>query len=234
MAQGWKPSVTVIGALLVLALVVAVVLWMSVRFGAGDSSAPASVLPADVTTAQGAETAEEGPLLDDTANVDAVVDPEIETLTGDDSALRIERIQAYDPDGDGVENNDRAANAIDGDSSTNWRTVCYSGQYMGGKGVGLVISLDAPGQRALRVNVENGPFQLEFRTTTSESIPASLDGWDKLGDRTFASEGEIVTSNKPPAAVRHMLALFIEIGPASGCSDNNPFRGSLNNIELVP
>ena len=61
----------------------------------------------------------------------------------------IAAVAAYDPDGDGEENDELASAALaDGDPATNWRTVCYAALADGRKaGVGLVVSLSRAGGR---------------------------------------------------------------------------------------
>ena len=58
----------------------------------------------------------------------------------------IARRRAYDPDGDGTENDDEAQAALaDGIPSTNWHTVCYQRTTMGKDGVGLIVNLSHTG-----------------------------------------------------------------------------------------
>jgi serine/threonine-protein kinase len=244
MSQGWRPSITVVGGLLVLAAVVALVLWMSVQFGGDDPSAPTTVLPPEAAGQADAGDASVGAPAGDVASGDIVAGDPAASET--DAALvaaatpagpvSIIRISAYDPDGDGVENDDEASRAgADGDDSTVWRTVCYGGEYMGGKrGVGLVASLDGLGQRALQVDVVNGPYIVEFFASAADEIPPTIDDWGTpLGKRLDGLTGEVVTSPVPATPVRHMLVLVEQIGLDPSCSDANPYRGRLGEIALV-
>ncbi len=230
MAQGTKPSLAVLGGLLLLAAVVAIALWMSVQFGGdGESSAPSTVLP------PGAAALDQSAASDNGA-ADAAV-------AGDDpssppaGAVTIAAIEAYDPEGDnGDENDDEAVLALaDGDTSTNWRTECYDGEFMGGKrGVGLVITLDGLAQQAVTVDVVNGPYIVEFYTSAAGDVPASLDGWDtQLGPRSFATEGQVLVSEVPAAPVARILVLLKQLGADASCSEAFPFRGRLGEIALV-
>jgi hypothetical protein len=51
--------------------------------------------------------------------------------------IRARAVAAYDPEGDGHENDELAAQATDGDSATGWRTERYRSFYK--HGVGLVL-----------------------------------------------------------------------------------------------
>ncbi len=238
MAQSSKPSLTVIGGLLLLAAVVAVLLWMSVQFGTddGDGSAPTSVLPAGAEPAPGDEDAAAD---EANASIDNVTE-EIPGLATDEGATvnGIASIDAYDPDGDDdEENDDEAILALaDGDSSTFWRTSCYDGEFMGGKfGVGLVVNFDAPAQRAITVNALTAPYIIEFYTSASESVPSSFENWDRqLGAREFNTEQPgIVVSDVPETPVQHVLVLLRQLGQDDNCSEARPFRGRLGEIALV-
>ena len=114
------------------------------------------------------------------------------------------------------------------------RHLAFSRPAFRPSGVGLVVSLDRPAQQALTVDVINGPYIVEFYTSTAEDIPSQFDQWPtQLGARAFSSEGEVVQSDVPAAPVRHMLVLLKQLGTDTSCSDANPFRGQLGEIALV-
>ncbi len=236
MAQTTKPSLTVLGGLLLLAAIVAVALWVSVQYGADEGSAPNTVLPPGAVDSDATDgAAAEGGAGDPAApGLPVDGDGNADTVTG---SGQIVTIAAYDPDGDdGGENNDLAALAArDGDTSTNWQTSCYSGEFMGGKtGVGLVVTMDELSRSAVTVDVANGTYILEFYTSTADSVPASFDAWDsRLGSLVTDTEGGTVVSDTPSAPVRHVLVLLKQIGRDASCSDARPFRGRLGEIGLV-
>ena len=215
LSQEWKPAFTVVALLLVGALVVGVLLWSSLQFGGGDPTPTTTALPGADTTVGAASDAE--PV--------AVAAATIATLT------------AYDPAGDGTENDSDAVLATaDGDATTSWKTSCYSDKYMSGKGgVGLVVTFDAVAQQAVSVDVMSAPYQLQFFASDSEAIPPSLDDWGAaLGPTAFASETQTVVSPAPTTPARHMLILLKELGTDGTCSEANPYRGRLGEVTLSP
>jgi serine/threonine-protein kinase len=219
LTQEWKPAFAVVALLLLAALVVGIVLWSSLEFGGGESVASTPTI-ANVT---------------DTASA-AATDTATDTATDIPAAATIATITAYDPDGDGTENDGDAVLAgADGITDTSWSTVCYRDRFVGGKqGLGLVVSLDGPAQRAVRVDVLSAPYQVAFRTSDAEAIPATIDGWGpELGPTAFDDEPGTVTSPVPPAPVRHVLITFKELGVDSNCTDANPYRGRLGEIDLA-
>ncbi|HYN34287.1 MAG TPA: serine/threonine-protein kinase, partial [Ilumatobacteraceae bacterium] len=164
LTQEWKPAFTVVAVLLVAAIGVGALLWANLEFGGGESIASTPVVPAGTVTAP----ADSAPPV--------VVGTTIATIT------------AYDPDGDDIENNDDAVLATaDDNPATSWGTVCYSSKYLGGKqGVGLVVTFDAPMQKALQVDLQSAPYQVTFFASDTEAIPANIGDWGaELGATQF-------------------------------------------------
>lgn len=212
-------SLVVIGVLLALAAGVGAILWATLQFGGDDPVTSTTVLPADAEQDQPAppaSAADESPVVAGPAVISAIV--------------------AYDPDGDGTENDALASDALaDGNPATAWTTVCYSSRFMGGKqGVGLVVTFENPSQSALSVNVVSAPYQLQFFATDTEEIPATFEGWGpQLGPGAAGLDAGEVVSTKPAAPVRHMLVVLNELGPGPTCTSANPFQGVLNEIQVV-
>jgi serine/threonine-protein kinase len=145
-------------------------------------------------------------------------------------------VTAYDPDGDGTENDGDAVLALaDGAPGTAWATACYADRYLGGKrGVGIVVTFDGPMQQALGVDVLHAPYQVTFHASDAEAVPATFEEWGaELGPTQFADSPERVVSPVPATPVRHVLVLVRELGPDDGCSADNPFRGRLGEIALA-
>ncbi len=212
LTQEWRPAFTVVALLLAAALIVGVLLWTSMSFGGGDPVTSTTALPESQATP---------------APNDAVV------VVG---PATIATVTAYDPSGDGTENDaDAVLSLADGNPATSWPTTCYSSRYMGGKpGVGLVVTFDGLAQQALTVDVQTAPYQVDFFASDADVIPASLDAWGPpLGATAFANDPETVVSPVPPAPAKHMLILLKELGQDGSCSDANPYRGRLGEISVV-
>ena len=203
-------SLVVIGVLVAVGLAVGGVLWASIQFGSDESASSTTVLPDE-------------PLTSDEPTDEVPAGPAV-----------IRTITAFDPDGDGTENDDLAVEALAGNPSTAWTTVCYSSQFMGGKrGVGLVVSFEEPATAALSVDILSAPYQVQFFTSAKQQAPRSIDGWGiALSAEAGQSTGTVV-SGTPNAPVRHALVLLNEIGSDSSCTSANPYRGTLNQISVV-
>ncbi len=197
------PSLILVGGLLLAALIVVLVLW-------------ATIGPAD---GQGAPT-----------TTTATTEP---AAAAAPAPLVIAGITAYDPGGDGEENDELVGAALaDDDPATNWRTLCYSDRFMGKEGVGLAVSLSRAGTGTLTFDVGNAPYTVDVFATGARNLPATIADWgEQIGERAFSRQpGRVQVAT--PEATRHLLILFREIGQDGGCSAANPYRGTLGNIRF--
>ena len=89
---------------------------------------------------------------------------------------------AYDPLGDGSENDDNAASAVDGDRATAWETDRYPGPLTDTKaGVGLVLSTD----RAISaIEITGSPGTRYTIGWAAEPFPTP-DDWEPVGTGTL-------------------------------------------------
>jgi eukaryotic-like serine/threonine-protein kinase len=196
------PSLIVVGVLLLVALIVALVLWATIGQPA-DGQGSSTTAPAATARPQ-----PPGP-------------------------VEIATIAAYDPQGDGEENDDLAAAAgADDDPATNWRTLCYASRYMGKEGVGLAVSLSRPGTGTLTFDVGNAPYTVDVFGAETRAVPAAIADWGpQVGERSFSEQpGTVEVTTSTP--VRHLLILFREIGPDGGCTAANPYRGTVGNVQF--
>lgn len=95
---------------------------------------------------------------------------------------RLTAVGALDPEGDGVENDDRASLAVDGDATTSWATERYESFFK--QGVGLV--LDAGAQRRLqRLDVVTATpgYSAEIRIGPTPTGPFTTAGAEREVDR---------------------------------------------------
>ncbi len=237
MKQKWNPSATVVGGLIALAVVVALVLWVTMVSG-GGSDVPDSSLPPNPAEASAPDVT--------AASDAAIVDPEpvvtepaiaVEPVTA--GATLITSVTPFDPitndgtSGNGEENDDLLPRLIDGDTSTAWRTQCYSNQFMGAKrGVGVIVSFDAPLQDDLEVVFENGPYNVNFYEWDGDTPPTTLDGWGEPFDRSFGPDGETVTAAAAGFDARHVLVHLLELGRNDVCTDDNPFSEAIAEISI--
>ena len=199
------PSMIVVLALLAVALIVALVLWATIGRGGRDPS-PGRRPP----SARPAHLRRVAPVA-----IDSVV--------------------AYDPDGDGEENDELAAAALaDGDPSTGWRTVCYARAMMDDKpGVGLALTLATPSSGTLSFDVATAPFQVEVFTSEAAAVPAGFADWGAaIAEKTFSDQAGTVQVGVP-APARHVLIVFRELGRDPGCTPANPYRGTIGEIHFT-
>ncbi|HEY5662458.1 MAG TPA: serine/threonine-protein kinase [Ilumatobacter sp.] len=225
--QRWTPSLVVVSGLLVIALSVALALF--VRVSRGDDGSEFTDVTLVPDTPAGASAATADAVADD-GPVDDAAPP------ADPATAQIVGIQAWDPFGtNGDENNAQAPLALaDGSASTAWSTECYQNQYLGGKrGVGLILDLSTPAAGTLTLDTLNAPYQIDVFRTTLEGSPAELESWDPVGNTQFGDQPGTVTVEIDDAAT-HLLVWLKELGPDDACSSANPYRGRLGEITFRP
>lgn len=190
--------------MLAAAMLVGVLVVGVVLWRSISSSDPGVTTPADVTQVAPAPT---GPV----------------SITG---------VRSYDPRGDdGVENDDKLPFLLDGDPSTQWRTVCYGDRYFGAKeGVGFVVELSAPSTGTLTVNLAHSPWALEVYTAL-DIIPPDLGSWGQEVDRGYGTEQGKATFNVKDQA-KFVLVYLREISQSPQCSAKNPFQGVVAGVSF--
>ena len=184
MQQGWGPSAALVGGLVAVALVVALVLWWTLATGDDDPVTSTTVLPQESAPAVAdQDTASDLPA-ESTPVVPVASEPAAPPVA---EGAQIVSIATFDPEGDGEENDDLVDAALaDGDSTTEWRTSCYSNKFMGAKrGVGLVVSFDGPVEAPITFDVGSAPYQIQFYEWDGETPPGTVDDWGEPFDRSF-------------------------------------------------
>jgi serine/threonine-protein kinase len=206
------PSMVVVGGLLVAAFVVGLVLWITMGTSTGSTFHPATTTAATQATT-GASTSPGGK--------PAPVGPS-----------GIASVRTFDPDGDGQENDQAAANAIDRNMATAWTTVCYSSRYMGGKrGVGLIADLGSARTGMISIAVGNGPFQLRVYASAADQPPGSFADWGQPL-HTFGGDTTQTITQQITTPARWVLVSFTEIGRSPACS-SNPYRGAIQELSFA-
>jgi eukaryotic-like serine/threonine-protein kinase len=200
------PSMVLVLGLLLVALVVALVLWVTIgNRDDGDGAPAAGSTPAPTTAA---------------AAGGAV------TITG---------ITTFDPDGEDGENDDQVRLAYaDGNPTTNWRTLCYLRPSTGkDSGVGLIVSLSASAIGTIGFDVGNPPFQVDVYGSDADTPPTSLSGWGSPMGNPITSDTARHVDVTTPVPARHVLILLRQIGRDPGCSTDHPNRGSIGEISFA-
>ncbi|MFM8793562.1 MAG: serine/threonine-protein kinase [Acidimicrobiales bacterium] len=149
-------------------------------------------------------------------------------------AVSLKALRSYDPNGDdGAENESQVPALLDNNPATAWTTVCYGDRYFGSKGgVGLVLELSGTGIGTITANFANGPWHAEVYTADTESVPARFEDWglrvaDQYGENPGIGKFDVRTPG------RWMLLMLREAGRSAGCSNSNPYKGSLSDLSFT-
>lgn len=133
--------------------------------------------------------------------------------------------RAYDPQGDGVENDDETPLAIDGDLTTAWTTVTYATRDLGGlkRGVGLQLRLQRPS------DVEGIDVQLvgrgtDLRVYTARGRPSSLRGY-RLAAEVVGAGDQLTLRFAPPKAADTILLWLTGLPPTA-----DGFQGGVSEV----
>ncbi|MGA1361418.1 MAG: serine/threonine-protein kinase [Ilumatobacteraceae bacterium] len=150
------------------------------------------------------------------------------------AAVSLKGLRSYDPNGDdGTENESQVPALLDNNPATVWTTVCYGDRYFGSKGgVGLVLELSGTGIGTIAANFANGPWHAEVYSADTGTVPARFEDWglrvtDQYGENPGIGKFDVRTPG------RWMLLLLREAGRSSGCSNANPFKGSISDISFT-
>lgn len=209
--QRTGPSLLLVGLLLLIATIVVAVLWTNLRSGDPDSTNPTLVPAGGLPT---------------TVPVPVTAVPAVPVAAA-------VQARAFDPDGDGTENDDQAANVLDGDPGTAWSTVCYADEYLGGKGgVGVVVTLGAAGTGSVAVGVASAPWILEVYSSAADTAPESIDAWGASIASANGRDPDTVTVPVIEQS-RHLLVLLRQLGPSDDCSSDNPYRGTISDVSFT-
>ncbi|MDQ4148755.1 MAG: protein kinase, partial [Actinomycetota bacterium] len=141
------------------------------------------------------------------------------------SPLVIASGQAYDPQGDGEENDSEVPLAFDGDTNTWWSTSSYRNPALGGlkEGVGLILDLGSPKRvESVRVQSVVGGWQGMIRfSNDGRNFSPSGQAVTAQVDETFETEG----------THRYLLLWITSLvnTPGEGTA-NNPYSVAITEI----
>jgi tRNA A-37 threonylcarbamoyl transferase component Bud32 len=103
------------------------------------------------------------------------------------SPVELQAVSAHDPEADGVEHDDEARNATDGNRATYWATEHYASPEFGGlkSGVGLVIDAGGAGQvKTMTVFTDTPGFVAAVRSGSSAETAQAVSGSQSVGTKT--------------------------------------------------
>jgi hypothetical protein len=172
-----------------------------------DTAKPIPVVPA-TTPSPGPASPTPTPTPTVTATPSAVATPS--------ASPQIVGVQAIDPQGDGSENNNQTVRAVDGDSSTKWKSNHYAGADFGGlkKGVGLVLNLGGgtvPDVQQVIVEAAGNGGTVELRTTPGPGLDDS-----KVVAQASIEGGRAVLTPSKPVNSRLLLLWFTKLPKTGG------------------
>lgn len=152
------------------------------------------------------------------------------TITG---PVQITGIKSFDPQGDDqTENDNEAINVTDGDATTAWSTTCYKSPTFGSKsGVGLMMQLNSSALAQLQADVQGDSWKA--KVYTSNSAGGDLESWGSPIWEGSAEDGSTITASFANPA-QFALVYLTQIGRSGFCSDNNPYRGYISEIRILP
>lgn len=145
------------------------------------------------------------------------------------SAVPAEILSAidYDPFGDNTENGNMAANVLDDDAATAWKTVIYKGQISLGKpGVGLLLDLGS----SVPVSEVDLSFLTEGVSATvyiSDSDKPDIDTDASLGSVSVAGLDAVIKAPRPIAG--QYVLIWVTDVPAI---DTGGYQGGITRVEV--
>jgi serine/threonine-protein kinase len=220
------PSLIVVGGLLLVATIVSAILWntISADSDGGEFPTPTSIDPSAAgtagTAAAPAEVASAGPVPETAAPASTAM-------------FRSVRTYDLDPD-DPAENDDLVGLMIDDDPGTFWRTECYDSMDLGGRPVGVAITLQAPAAGTLSVDIASSSWTLRVYTSlATDAIPASFEAWGEPVGTQSGSEPGVYDLTLTGAAL-HIAIVFTEAGPSGACTPEFPNSGAIAEVQFAP
>ena len=209
-----KLALAIVVGFVVLALVVGIVGVRKIGSGSdsilGGDAAPATrtttVAPSSAAPSSGEATATGGP---------SPAEP-----------LAILKVEAYDPEGDGQENNNLTPKTYDGDNGTGWFSENYRSDTFGGlkKGVGVIVDL-GPNKKpqAVELNIPH-PSDVEVYVGPDNR----LEGATKIGEKSDA-DGTVTFDVPADVSGQYIVVWFTKLN----VDDNGKRRAWLDEVVVT-
>lgn len=171
----------------------------------------------------------------DSGGTDATPGPEESPSQTPAGPLRVAAVSDLDPlpDGNGEENPDLAALAVDGDPGTAWQTMEYYRNPQFGNlkdGVGLVVDLgDEQEVGSVQVTTQGGPTGIQiYATPPSSGSPTDVSGLQRVAT-DGAADGRTDLSLREPVTTRYLIVWLTSLPP-----DGSNYRGRIAEIVVRP
>lgn len=148
------------------------------------------------------------------------------------SRLQVVAATAFDPQGDGEENDDEAANAVDNKAGTSWQTsTYYDNPRLGGlkSGVGLLLDLGAERDvGSLRVQFVGSPTGVDVYAAAPgvPDPPTSLDGMRRVAHNPSAGQRSVLRVDSG-TRTRYLVVWLTRLPAVPG-----GYRGGISGISV--
>jgi eukaryotic-like serine/threonine-protein kinase len=133
-------------------------------------------------------------------------------------SLKQSNAKDYDPLGDNKsEHPEKAKLVVDGEKNTSWTTETYEGNTLGGKaGVGIYVIADpSVAARAITVQTPTKGWAGAIYVAKPGQVPASITGWQKLGDIPSAKTSQRVDLDTAGNRFRYYLVWITKLPPGA-------------------
>ena len=199
----------IVAGFLILALVIGI--WGVSRIGGNDFS-----LGGPPTRAASAQPSPSAPSASPSAGATA----------GSPEPLAILKVQAYDPEGDGEENNRLTPTIYDGDRETGWVSENYRSDKFGGlkKGLGVIVDL-GPNKKPQTIELVM-PQQADVEVHVGPDN--RLEGATRIGEKKGA-EGTVKFDVPADVSGQYVVVWFTELTE----DDNGKRRARLNEVVVT-
>ena len=140
--------------------------------------------------------------------------------------LAILKVEAYDPEGDGEENNSATPKIYDGDKSTGWSSENYRSDEFGGlkDGLGVIVDL-GPNKKPQRVELDM-PQAADVEVYVGPDN--RLEGATKIGEKAKA-DGTVTFDVPADVSGQYIVVWFTELTE----DDNGKRRARLDEVVVT-